>query len=69
MKKFLVKNIVLPINADGEVIDTTVVGVNLLACVIMLAAELEPFQQLSEIFSAPENFFNAAQFPARKFLY
>jgi hypothetical protein len=31
IRKFLVKNIVLPINADSEVIDTTIVGVNLLA--------------------------------------
>jgi hypothetical protein len=53
-RKFLAENIVLPINADGEVIETTIVGVNLLACVIMLAAEPEPFQQLSDIFAATE---------------
>jgi hypothetical protein len=54
IRKFSAENIVLPINADGELIDTTIVGVNLLARVIMLAAEPEPFQQLSDIFAAAE---------------
>jgi hypothetical protein len=61
MRKFLAKNIVLPINADGEVIDTAVVSVNLLARVIMLAVEPEPFQQLSDIFAAAEKDAHRAQ--------
>jgi hypothetical protein len=61
IKKFLVENILLPINADGEVLGTSVIGVNLLARVIMLAAEPESFQQLTEIFSAPEKDSHRAQ--------
>jgi hypothetical protein len=61
IRKFLAENIALPINADGEVIDTAVVSVNLLARVIMLAVEPEPFQQLSDIFAAAEKDAHRAQ--------
>jgi hypothetical protein len=39
IRKFLFKNIVLPIDADCEAIDATIVGVIFLARVIMLAVE------------------------------
>jgi hypothetical protein len=61
IRKFLAENIVLPINVNGEVIDTAVVSVNLLARVIMLAVEPEPFQQLSDIFAAAEKDAHRAQ--------
>jgi hypothetical protein len=52
---FLSDNILVPVNADGDVISTEETSFNTGARVIMLAVETEPsFEYLSDIFRAPE---------------
>jgi len=51
--KFLVENIFLPVNANGDVINVEEISVNIGARVIMLAADPETYEALSSIFSLP----------------
>jgi hypothetical protein len=52
VKKFLTENIILPVNLDGDVVEPD--NVNILARVLMLAVDPEPFSYLNDIFSAPD---------------
>ncbi len=54
VQKFLSDNILLPVNADGDVIDVETISVNIGACVILLAVEPEPYSVLNDIFASPE---------------
>ncbi len=65
IRKFLSKNIVLPLNAGGDVIDVKSISVNIGARVIMLAVELESYSELNNIFASPENDARRAQIDAK----
>jgi hypothetical protein len=55
VQKILSDNILVPVNADGDVISAEEVSLNTGARVIMLAVETEPsFEYLSDNFRAPE---------------
>jgi hypothetical protein len=51
--KFLSENIMLPVNADGSVIDVDCININTGARVIMLAMEPDSYLALNDIFAAP----------------
>jgi len=53
VRKFLSENILMPLNADGNVISIENVSVNVGAQMIMLAAEPETYEALSSIFLSP----------------
>ena len=61
VQKFLSENIVLPVNADGSVIDVESISVNIGARVIMLAVEPESYSSLNNIFASPEKDARRAQ--------
>ena len=52
VKKFLSENIVLPVNADGDVIDVESISINVGARVIMLAVDPESYSALNDIFAS-----------------
>ncbi len=54
IRKFLADNILLPLNADGDVVAVNTIGVNLGARIIMMAVEPDSYQSLQDIFAAPE---------------
>jgi hypothetical protein len=51
--KFLSENILLPLNADGDVISVENISVNIGAWVIMLAFDPEMYEAPTSIFSSP----------------
>jgi len=53
VRKFLSENIMLPVNADGSVIDVDCININTGARVIMLAVEPDSYLALNDIFAAP----------------
>ncbi len=61
IQKFLAENILLPVNADGSVIDVESITVNVGACVIMLAVDPESYSALNDIFASPDKEVRQAQ--------
>jgi hypothetical protein len=53
VQKFLLENIILPVNADGTVSDVDSININTGARVIMLAVEQESYSALNDIFAVP----------------
>ncbi|MFO0446830.1 MAG: hypothetical protein ACK51L_04090 [bacterium] len=53
VRKFLSENIMLPVNADGSVIDVDCININTGARVIMLAVEPDSYLALNDISAAP----------------
>ena len=53
VRKFLSENILLPLNADGDVISVENISVNIGAWVIMLAFDPEMYEAPTSIFSSP----------------
>jgi hypothetical protein len=53
VRKFLSENILLPLNADRDIISIENISVNVGARVIMLAADPETYEALTSIFSSP----------------
>jgi hypothetical protein len=53
VQKFLSENVMLPVNADGSVIDVDCININTGARVIMLAIEPDLYLALNYIFAAP----------------
>jgi len=61
IQKFLTENILLPVNADGSVIDVESITVNVGARVIMLAVDPESYSALNDIFASPDKEVRRAQ--------
>jgi hypothetical protein len=54
IRNFLADNILLPLNANGNMVAVNTIGVNLGAHIIMMAVEPDSYQSLQDIFAAPE---------------
>jgi hypothetical protein len=54
IRKFLMDNILLPRDADGNVVDVNNISANLGAHIVMLAIDPDSYMSLNEIFAAPE---------------
>jgi hypothetical protein len=54
IQKYLMDNILVPYDADGNVVDVNNISANLGACIIMLAVDPDSYMSLNEIFAAPD---------------
>jgi hypothetical protein len=61
IRKFLMENILVPRDADGNVVDVNNISANLGARIIMLAVDPDSFMSLNEIFAAPDKEARRAQ--------